>query len=1062
MGDFACPEDEPRLLPALLDYRAAYQPDLVWGKFPVSPTSYEQGFRAATYAQVRNAVDRVAWLLANFIGPSTTFETLAYMGPGDLRYHITLLAAVKAGYKPFFPSPRNSIAAQKHLFARLETRVLVTTDPEPVFVSSILREYPIDVIRIPSLDELLRSDDVPPYPYDKTFSEARNEPLFVLHTSGSTGIPKPLVYSHEFAWRIYQANSLPNSLDKHLLQGEWFSFLPAFHMAGIGVGFVIAVYSKNIPAWPLPGRPPSTDTLLEAIKYGTFTWAYLLPVILDGLSKDPDALDLVASKLKFLLYTGGALPESIGRIISARIPTYAALGSSECGPLPSLRIPDPAGLGVETWRYLYVHPTTGPEFQHRMDDLHELVFRRSVGYPEVQPVFDMFPELDDYETRDLFSPHPTVPGLWRHRGRRDDIVVFLNGEKTNPVSFEEQVAQHPTVRAALVAGNQRFEACLLVEPTTVEDLSETAKSLLIEEIWPAVEDANSLTPAHARVSKAKILILDPLRPMLRAGKGTIQRAGTVQLYQHEIDALYAEDDDTALTNGSSDKPLCGIEDATRTLRSLVADITSLPDLEDDADFFTLGMDSLQVLRLTTAIRSTLGVSISQGVIYKNASVNLLAKYIYSDARVTRVDDRIPTMLELLQGYENRIDELTLETSSKTDPQTPPAQVVVLTGSTGTLGSFVLDQLLGNADISRIYCLNRSQDSKTSQTAGNKRRKLAREFPEDKVTFLTADLTKDSLGLDTDAYNDLLHSATQIIHNAWPVNFNQPLQYFQPSLNGVLNLVKLAQQSKYNPSLLFISSVSAVSSYRHSHSPPDTCTSTTIPEEILTDPSCVASMGYGESKYLAERIITYATRKLRIPTGIARVGQISGTAENARGWNKAEWLPSLVLGSRHLSALPDSLGGNSLDGEIDWIPVDLLAPVLLGLSGALREKYTGEAQVFHCVNPNRVAWRELIPDILEELNKPSPNGASPDGDGVVTVPLAAWVKKLQDSIADGGSEIGSNPAVKLVEFYEQMLAEENQEIMRLSTDKTEKLSEGLRDMPAIRPECVMGWMREWLE
>jgi acyl-coenzyme A synthetase/AMP-(fatty) acid ligase len=136
---------------------------------------------------MRNAVDRVAWLLKEQIGQSTTFKTLAYMGPGDLRYHIVLLAAVKAGYKPFFPSPRNSIAAQKHLLEHLETCALVTTDPEPVSVSSILREYPIDVIRIPSLDELLCSQDVPPYAYNKTFKEARHEPLFVLHTSGSTG-----------------------------------------------------------------------------------------------------------------------------------------------------------------------------------------------------------------------------------------------------------------------------------------------------------------------------------------------------------------------------------------------------------------------------------------------------------------------------------------------------------------------------------------------------------------------------------------------------------------------------------------------------------------------------------------------------------------------------------------------------------------------------------------------------------------------------------------------------------------------------------------------------------
>ena len=31
------------------------------------------------------------------------------------------------------------------------------------------------------------------YPYEKTFEQARSEPCLVLHTSGSTGMPKPII-----------------------------------------------------------------------------------------------------------------------------------------------------------------------------------------------------------------------------------------------------------------------------------------------------------------------------------------------------------------------------------------------------------------------------------------------------------------------------------------------------------------------------------------------------------------------------------------------------------------------------------------------------------------------------------------------------------------------------------------------------------------------------------------------------------------------------------------------------------------------------------------------------
>ena len=37
------------------------------------------------------------------------------------------------------------------------------------------------------------SEEVPHFPYNKTFGEAEWSPLVVLHTSGSSGIPKPIV-----------------------------------------------------------------------------------------------------------------------------------------------------------------------------------------------------------------------------------------------------------------------------------------------------------------------------------------------------------------------------------------------------------------------------------------------------------------------------------------------------------------------------------------------------------------------------------------------------------------------------------------------------------------------------------------------------------------------------------------------------------------------------------------------------------------------------------------------------------------------------------------------------
>jgi len=39
----------------------------------------------------------------------------------------------------------------------------------------------------------LSEEEVPHFPYNKTFEEAEWSPLVVLHTSGTVGIPKPIV-----------------------------------------------------------------------------------------------------------------------------------------------------------------------------------------------------------------------------------------------------------------------------------------------------------------------------------------------------------------------------------------------------------------------------------------------------------------------------------------------------------------------------------------------------------------------------------------------------------------------------------------------------------------------------------------------------------------------------------------------------------------------------------------------------------------------------------------------------------------------------------------------------
>ena len=95
------------------------------------------------------------------------------------------------------------------------------------------------------------------------------------------------------------------------------------------------------------------------------------------------------------------------------------------------------------------------------------------------------------------------------------------------------------------------------------------------------------------------------------------------------------------------------------------------------------------------------------------------------------------------------------------------------------------------------------------------------------------------------YLQLSSSVTLVIHNAWKLDFNLRLSSFEEHIRGTRNLVDFAAGSPLNepPHITFTSSTSTVASYNVG----------IVPEIELDDPSVAARSGYGESKWVSERV-----------------------------------------------------------------------------------------------------------------------------------------------------------------------------------------------------------------
>lgn len=913
-----------------------------------------------------------------------------------------------------------------------------------------MRNFPL-----PDLDYFLVEGEVPKYAYKKSFDQARMEPLVVLHTSGSTGTPQAVVMRHGTLSSIDAYHLIPSLGGRKVIGPSFkgkrmFLGFPLFHAASLCYLLCLNIYCGLTCVLPPPKVPMTPDLIdrIHACKSANLQGSILPPSILVDLTNDP-AFFANLEKLQSIIYAGGPLPKEVGDKISLKTRLITLTGSTEVG-LPAIEDPDDGA----DWEYVRYSPFMGYDFRPlevKGQSLYEQFVVRNDKYDLFQSVFSTFPEIDEFPMKDLYEEHINKPSLVRLRGRTDDIIVLSNAEKLNPVTMEAVITAHPAILSALVAGHGKFQTSLLVEP---RKFPIDSKELLLDDIWPMVQKANQLCPTHGRIMKDCIIFTKAEKPVPRAAKGTVQRMMTLDLYKDEIDELY---DPRAAAGKSSKDSASGQETLQEFLSRIISDEILLESLSDDADFFEAGLDSLQVIALTKRINSFNSVSrpelrhISPATIYKNSNIAKLEIELENPRLTVSEDkaqnDRQQRMQGLYKAYSADLSTTKREILSPYKP--PNSAVVLLTGSTGSLGSHLLDVLLSTASVSKVYCLNRGNDSEERQKKAHQTTGLPTDFK--KARFIYCDLSQSHLGLNPSTYDQLLREVTHILHNAWDVNFNRSIDSFaETHIHGVKQIIDFSNET--GATLLFVSTISAVNRCRQTSGGKNKAQ-----EEIITDWTASQEMGYSESKLVAENLITAARQASNIPTIICRVGQLAGATMETAIWNRNEWVAALVISSVYLGQLPDSIG--PLD-TIDWVPVNLASRTLLeilfarphspgnGHGNTLSDAISAyKTSVYHILNPNPTTYRSLIPPLLATL--PSPP---------TVVPFKTWLSTLKQSAND--TDIMHNPALKLLTFFETLNANLADQPQELDIANAARDSATLADLEPITAASMRIWMRGW--
>ncbi|KAI5918368.1 hypothetical protein F4810DRAFT_704251 [Camillea tinctor] len=1014
-----------RLLPSLVDEIAQTDPHRVLYSVAKTqnPEDGSEDIGAKTFAQ---AVDRCAWHIEEHLGRGQGFPTLTYLGPQDLVYGILVLACAKTGYKLLLNSTRNTLKAHLSLLKEMRCGVfLLPPDFHLPIVKQILAVKEMDVLEVPGLKYWTEDGGADkPYPYTKTFSEAKSDPFVVMHTSGSTSLPKPIIQTHGTHAVVNAYVDLSSLGDEPcyppLCVGKRVHLgFPLFHTAGFIMLLPGAIYPRDTVVLGL--FLPFAEVVNAVYVYVNVQYSCFLPTVWVDLVKNLEYLDNL-SLLEQTMFGGGLLPQAVGDLIITKTKLLNCIGITECGVF-STQMYDP-----EDWAYLKISSVLGQEYRYFSDDLYEQV----IG------IFETFPDLNEWPMKDFYSKHPKKD-IWFYRGRADDIIVYSTGEKLNPLEMESIISANPAVKGAIINGLGRFQSSLLVD-TVHPPRNESERLVLLDAIWPSVKAANEKSPSHGRIYRNMILFVSADKPVPRAGKGTIQRKMALDLYADEFDTLYKENE-RSLDSHTSDiiEPKAGgdssVQDMIRHIISTSTDIDA-DELDFDANFFELGVDSLQVTAIARAInRHFLARGKPQAIqaktVYANPSIVGLTDIVSALSAGHNTSHKLGSDMETMQ----RLHDL------QAWPKPENGIAILLTGSTGSLGSYILDSLNRDARVSRVYCLNRGQGSLEQQKKSQASKGLGPLG--DKVQCLDADMSKPYFGLVKRDYLELLGEVTTVIHNAWKVDFNLPIDSFGSHIKTVRRFINFSAHSTYGAQIFFISSLSAVANWHSA-----TGHTGKVPERAYEDWRISEAMGYGESKFLAERVLYTAACEAGISTVACQVGQVAGPTTDVGMWPKQEWLPSLIASSKYLGKLPSSLGHLEM---VDWVPVDVAAQSIAELAIYSTRSCTTAtgAEVYHVANPQPTAWEKLAVKVVLQLQVTGQ---------IEMVSLEAWISSLRESVS-AIEDIERNPAIKLLDFFEGLVGKTTEPAL-LDVEKAVGISQSLANLGPVGDEWMATWMGQW--
>ncbi|MBD2040237.1 non-ribosomal peptide synthetase [Microcoleus sp. FACHB-672] len=756
---------------------------------------------------------------------------------------------------------------------------------------------------------------------------------YVIYTSGSTGIPKGVAIEHRQLSNYLQG--ITEQLD--LSAGANFALISTF-AADLGHTVVFpSLCSGGCLHIISQERATHPEALADYCRQYPIDCLKIVPSHLQALLTASSPADILP--LQRLILGGEALSWNLIKTIKKYAPncsilnhygpTEATVGvltyqvdSGKCAhisetvplgsPLPNTQIylldshlqPVPVGVPGE----IYIG---GAGLARGYLNQPKLTEEKFIVNP-------FNPETRLYKTGDLARYLPD--GNLEFLGRIDHQVK-IRGFRIELGEIETALSKHPAVRETVVVvredklGEKSLVAYINFKSKIQNPKSSELRAFLKEKL-----------PDYMLPSAFVVLKVLPLTP-----NGKIDRQ-----------ALPAPE---TLNTDLADTFVAPRTPVEEVLAGIWAKLLNPEKLGVHDNFFDLGGHSLLITQLLAKVRESFDVNLPLRTLFDFPTIAGLANSI--EKQNANSFTLHPSTFDI--NAEAVLDS-TIRPATQLVYSAKPTSIF-LTGATGFLGAFLLNELLQQTQAD-IYCLVRSSDIESGkQRLQNSLEcySLWDECLSHRIIPVVGNLSQPLLGLSNEQFRKLANQLDVIYHNGAFVNFTYPYSALKnANVIGTQEIVRLASEIKLKP-VHFISTTSVFSPVIESGVQ-------IVREQDDLTPGKSLTGGYAQSKWVAEKLIEIA-RERGIPVSIYRPGRISGHSQTGV-CNPSDFLYRAITGCIQLGCAPVH------ERRMNIAPIDYVSRAIVHLSQ--QKELLGNT--FHLANPQPFILNELV-DWIRTLGYP---------------------------------------------------------------------------------------------